>query len=281
MGIKGAAIATVLSQVLSLIFVVYTLSNPKDLIHLQRGIYGLKKNIVKHILTIGLSPFCMQLCACLVVILINKGLTRHGGDLARAADGIVNSVTFMFIMVVLGICQGMQPIAGFNYGAKQMDRVNQVLWKAITMSTIVMCTSFILCEFFPQLPIGLFTDDAELMKLSEDGMRLIVCMSPVVGFQIVVGNFFQSIGMPKQSIFLSVSRQLVFLCPFLLIFPQIWGTNGVWISITTEDGLASISSGIMLWLFYRNKKTAKDVSEIHARSLKHRIAYFFHNRVTP
>lgn len=281
LGIEGAAYATILSQVLSLIYVLCVLSNKNDLIHLHSGIYGLRKHIVKTIITIGLSPFCMQLCACLVVILINKGLTKHGGDTAIAAYGIVNSVTFLFIMVVLGICQGMQPIAGFNYGAQLPERVNAVLKKAIIFATITMCCSFVLCEFFPQYPVSLFTDDVELSNICIRGMRLIVCMTPVVGFQIVVGNFFQSIGMPKQSIFQSVARQLVFLVPFLLIFPEWWGTDGVWISIAAADGIASITSAVMLWMFYRKQKRGIRMSEVHARSIKHRIACFFHNRVTP
>lgn len=281
LGIKGAAYATILSQVISLIFVVCVLSNKNDLLHLHSGIYGLRKRIVKNILTIGLSPFCMQLCACLVVILINKGLTKHGGDVAIAAYGIVNGITFIFIMVVLGICQGMQPIAGFNYGAKQPHRVNEVLKKAITLATIIMCCSFLLCEFFPEYPVRLFTDDKELTDICIRGMRIIVCMTPVVGFQIVVGNFFQSIGMPKQSIFQSVARQLVFLVPFLIVFPDIWGTDGVWISIAAADGIAAITSAVMLWMFYKKQRISKQVSEVRARSIKHRIVYFFNNRVTP
>ena len=257
MGIRGAAIATILAQAIALAYVWFFLSRPKELVHLQRGIYGLRKRIVKNILGIGLSPFCMQLCACLVVILINKGLQRHGGDLAIAAYGIINGITFIFIMVVLGITQGMQPIAGYNYGAKKFDRVNQVLRSSIFFATIIMCCSFILCEFMPQLPVKLFTSDPELTRLSIDGMRIIVAMSPLVGFQIVVGNFFQSIGMAKKSIFLSVSRQLLFLVPFLLIFPNIWGTNGVWISITAADGISIITAAIMLWHFYRTGGIAK------------------------
>jgi len=277
LGIRGAAIATVAAQVISLIFVAYKLSNKRDLLHLHFGIYGLRLPIVKNIFSIGLSPFCMQLCACLVVILINKGLTRHGGDVAIAAYGIVNSITFLFVMVVLGVCQGMQPIAGFNYGAQLFDRVNLVLKKAITLATIIMCCSFILCEFFPQYPVMLFTDDPQLTDFTISGMRLIVSMSPIVGFQIVTGNFFQSIGMAKKSIFLSVSRQLVFLVPFLLIFPEIWGTNGVWISIAAADAIAAITAAVMLWMYYSDKN--KKAPKTRMRSTLHRV--FFHNRVTP
>ncbi len=251
MGIRGAAIATILAQVIALAFVWFVLSNKKEVIYLKQGIYGLRRRIVKNVLTIGLSPFCMQLCACLVVILINKGLQKHGGDLAIAAYGIINGITFLFIMVVLGICQGMQPIAGYNYGAQRFDRVTQVLRYSIIFATIVMTSSFVICEFIPHLPVSLFTDDPVLTDLSVDGMRLIVSMSPLVGFQIVTGNFFQSIGMAKKSIFLSISRQLIFLVPFLLIFPEMWGTNGVWISIAAADGVSIITAALMLWHFFR------------------------------
>ena len=278
LGIKGAAYATVIAQAMTLIYVIIIQSNPKDIIHLHRGIYGLKKKIVKNILSIGLSPFCMQLCACLVVILINKGLTKHGGDLAIAAYGIVNSITFLFIMAVMGICQGMQPIAGYNFGAQKPERVNEVLRKAILYATITMCCSFILCEFFPQYPIMMFTDDPELSAITTRGMKIIVLMSPVVGFQIVTANFFQSIGMVKKSIFISVSRQLVFLCPFLLTFPNYWGTDGVWASITTADGISTLMTAFMLWQFYYNKDKMR-MPRIRMKSTLLRT--FFHNRLTP
>lgn len=278
LGIKGAAYATVLAQIVALIYIVSILSNKRDLIHLHSGIYGLRKRIVKNILAIGLSPFAMQLCACLVVILINKGLTKHGGDLAIAAYGIVNSTTFLAVMVVLGICQGMQPIAGFNFGAQLPERVDEVLRKAIWLATIVMTIDFVVCVFFPEYIVMLFTSDPDLSALASRGMRIICCLSPIVGFQIVTGNFFQSIGMAKRSIFMSVSRQLVFLVPFLLIFPEFWGTDGVWVSITAADGVAAITAAFLLWHFYRNKAHIPAPRTRMGSTLKR---VFFHNRVTP
>ena len=278
LGIQGAAYATVLSQFAALIYITVVLSNKKDLIHLHAGIYGLRKRIVKNILAIGMSPFAMQLCACLVVILINKGLAKHGGDLAIAAYGIVNSATFLAVMVVLGICQGMQPIAGFNFGAQQPDRVDEVLRKAIILATIIMIVDFIICVFFPQYIVILFTSDPALTELASRGMRIVCLLSPIVGFQIVTGNFFQSIGMAKRSIFMSVSRQLVFLVPFLLIFPELWGTDGVWISITAADGVASLTAGFLLWHFYHNRANIHAPRTRMGSTLKR---VFFHNRVTP
>lgn len=252
LGIRGAAWATIIAQFIALVFVLKILSNKNEAIHLRRGIYKLKKRIVKNMLTIGLSPFCMQLCACLVVILINKGLQKHGGDLSIAAYGIINGITFIFVMISLGITQGMQPIAGFNYGAQKFDRVTQVLRYSILYACIIMTCSFIVCEFFPHIPVMLFTEDPQLTSLATAGMKIIVLCNPLVGFYIVVGNFFQSIGMAKRSIFLSVSRQLLFLVPLLLILPDIFGTNGVWISIAVSDGIAIIVAAVMLWNFYRH-----------------------------
>ena len=251
MGIRGAAIATILAQVFALGYVWIVMSNKNDLIHLHSGIYGLRKRIVKNILKIGMSPFCMQLCACMVVILINKGLATHGGDIAIAAYGIINGITFLFLMIVMGICQGLQPIAGYNYGAQLFPRVTKVLKYCILYATIVMCISFVVCEAFPTLPIRFFTNDPKLTELSVEGMRLIQLMAPFIGFAIVIGHFFQSIGMAKTSIFLSLSRQLIFLIPFLLIFPNLWGTKGVWLSITVSDAISVVFSAVVLWLFHR------------------------------
>ncbi len=278
LGIRGAAYATVLAQVVTLLYVLYVLSRRNNIIYLHSGIYRLKKQIIKSILSIGMSPFCMQLCACLVVILINKGLAKHGGDIAIAAYGIVNSITFLFVMAVLGICQGMQPIAGYNFGAQQVQRVNEVLKKSIIFATITMSCSFILCEFIPHLPVMMFTNDPKLTDITINGMKIIVLMSPIVGFQIVVANFFQSIGMAKKSIFISVSRQLVMLVPFLIIFPEFWGTDGVWASIATADGISTIIAAIMLWRYYSNLNNMR-MPKIRMRSTLLRT--FFHNRVTP
>ncbi len=250
-GIAGAAYATLISQTLSVIYLTYSLCNKEDLIHLKKGIYKMRNRIVKNIFAIGVSPFCIQLCACLVVILINRGLKEHGGDLAVGAYGIVNGITFMFIMVVLGICQGMQPIAGYNYGARQYNRVTLVLKYAVAFATVVMTLGFVVCEFFPHVPIVIFTNDKETTRLAIEGMKIIVLLNPLVGFQIVVGNFFQSIGMAKKSIFLSLTRQMLFLVPLLLILPDCFGTKGVWASITVADGLSIIVAAVMLWVFFK------------------------------
>ena len=252
MGISGAAWATIIAQTVALVLVMKILSNKDEVVHFRRGIYHLKQRIVKNIMSIGVSPFCMQLCACFVVILINKGLHKHGGDLAIGAYGIVNGITFMFIMIVMGITQGMQPIAGYNYGAEKFGRVTQVFKYSILYATIVMIISFLLCEFVPEPLIRMFTQDPRLIELAEEGMRIIVLVNPIIGFQIVVGQFFQSIGMPKKSIFLSLSRQLLFLIPMLFVLPEFFGTTGVWISMPVSDSISAIVAAVMIWKFYKN-----------------------------
>ena len=253
MGIRGAAIATVIAQVIALVYVWWLLSNKEQYVHLQRGIYGLRSKIVKNIIGIGLSPFCMQTCACLVVILINTSLRTHGGDLAIGAYGIANRITFVFVMIVMGICQGMQPIAGYNYGARQFDRVTEVLKKAIILSTIVVTIGFVVCVFTPVPIVHLFTSDPELADISANALRIINCLFSVVGLSMVTGNFFQSIGKAKISIFLSTTRQLLYLVPLLLVLPNYFGTNGVWITIPISDILSSITAAVMLWYFYKKE----------------------------
>ena len=252
MGISGAAWATIIAQTVALVLVMKILSNKDEVVHFRRGIYHLKQRIVKNIMSIGVSPFCMQLCACFVVILINKSLQKHGGDLAIGAYGIVNGITFMFIMIVMGITQGMQPIAGYNYGAEKFGRVTQVFKYSILYATIVMTLSFLLCEFMPGPLIRMFTQDSRLIEFAEEGMRIIVLVNPVIGFQIVVGHFFQSIGMPKKSIFLSLSRQLLFLIPMLFVLPEFFGTKGVWMSMPAADSISAIVAAVMIWKFYKN-----------------------------
>lgn len=253
MGIRGAAIATVIAQVIALVYVWWLLSNKEQYVHLQRGIFGLRSKIVKNIIGIGLSPFCMQTCACLVVILINTSLRTHGGDLAIGAYGIANRISFVFVMIVMGICQGMQPIAGYNYGARQFDRVTEVLKKAIILSTIVVTIGFVVCVFTPVPIVHLFTSDPELTDISANALRIINCLFSVVGLGMVTSNFFQSIGKAKISIFLSTTRQLLFLVPLLLVLPRYFGTNGVWITIPISDILSSITAAVMLWYFYKKE----------------------------
>ena len=245
-GIQGAAIATILSQLVALMWQFKLFSNKDELLHFHRGIFHLKRRIVFDSLAIGMAPFMMNLAACFIVILINNGLKSHGGDLAIGAYGIVNSVAFLFVMIVMGLNQGMQPIAGYNYGALQMDRVVEVLRKTIFYATLITTAGFLAGELIPRLIVRIFTPDETLMDLAVYGMRITVMFFPLVGFQMVVSNFFQSIGMAKKAIFLSLTRQVIFLIPFLLILPHFFGITGVWASLPAADFVAFVVSAIML-----------------------------------
>ena len=254
MGIRGAAIATVLAQVISLCWLIKIFCNKNELLHLKRGIYRLKTTLVENIIGIGLAPFFMNLASCFIVILINKGLKLYDGDLAIGAFGIVNRIVFLFVMIVMGLNQGMQPIAGYNFGAQHYHRVNQVMKYTVIAATIVTTTGFLVGELMPELAVSAFTTDAQLIQLSANGLQVVVLFFPIIGFQMVTSNFFQSIGMAKKAIILSLSRQVLILIPCLLILPLFWGVKGVWYSMPISDITASIIAGTMLYAQFKHFK---------------------------
>ncbi|UKI39546.1 MAG: MATE family efflux transporter [Alistipes putredinis] len=252
-GIRGAAIATVLAQVISLVWQLRILSNKNELLHFRRGIYRLRGSLVRDILAIGMSPFLMNLAACFIVILINRSLATYGGDLSIGAYGIVNRLGFFFVMIVMGINQGMQPIAGYNYGSRQYGRVLQALRLTILGATCITSLGFLIGELMPKTVVALFTTDEELIRLSAEGMRITFACFPIIGFQMVATNFFQSIGMAWKAIVLSLSRQLLFLLPCLLVLPTLFdsytewnGSLGVWCAMPVSDFLASVVAFFML-----------------------------------
>ena len=246
-GIRGAAIATVIAQVISLIWQFKILTDKHELLHLRRGIYHLQSKIVKNIIAIGLSPFCMNVASCFIVIFINKGLKEYDGDLAIGAYGIVNRLVFICVMIVMGITQGMQPIAGYNYGAQQYQRVTQVLKLAIFGATIMTTLTFLIGECIPELAVRAFTTDEGLIVRAAEGFRIVVLVFPIVGFQMVTSNFFQSIGMANKAIFLSLTRQLLFLLPCLIILPTFMGASGIWWSMPISDFVASLVAAVLLY----------------------------------
>ena len=252
-GIRGAAVATVAAQVISLAWQFRILSDRRELLHFRRGIYRLQGKIVRNVLAIGMSPFLMNLAACFIVILINKGLKQYGGDLMIGAYGIVNRLAFFFVMIVMGLNQGMQPIAGYNFGARQYDRVLRVLKLTSIGATCVTTVGFLIGELVPRTAVSAFTNDPELIRLSVEGMRITFAFFPIIGFQMVATNFFMSIGMAGKAIFLSLSRQLLFLLPGLLVLPRIFdactewnGSWGVWCAMPLSDLLASVVTVFML-----------------------------------
>lgn len=254
LGIRGAALATILSQFIVLLWQFKLFSNPNELIHLRRDTYRLERRIVTGSLSIGLSPFLINLCACLVVIIINKQLVSYGGDVAVGAYGIANRMMFFFVMVVIGINQGMQPIAGFNFGAKHYTRLNQVLKYAITIATGIWIVGFIVCVLLATPVASAFTNDEELLKEAAHALRVMNLVVPIIGFQMITIGFFQSIGKAGISIFLSLTRQLLFLVPLLLILPNFFGLEGIWYSVPIADGTAAITAAIVLIYHMRKFK---------------------------
>ncbi len=250
-GIRGAATATILAQLSALLWQFRLFSNPNELLHFSKGIFRLKRKIVEGTLAIGLSPFLMNVAACFIVIVINQGLKRYSGDLAIGAFGIVNRLVFIIVMIVMGFNQGMQPIAGYNFGAKLYDRVTKVLRITIIYATCVTTAGFLIGMFFPHLVVSIFTSDETLINISVYGLRVTILFFPFVGFQMVASNFFQSIGMANKAIFLSLTRQMIILLPCLFILPRFWGEAGVWYSMPISDLLASLIAAVMLWHQFR------------------------------
>ena len=254
LGIKGAAISTVISQTLLLLWQIRFFSNKRNFIHLQKDSFKLKRKIVMDSLSIGMAPFLMNAAASIIVIVVNQSLIKYGGDLAVGAYGIINRAASLFVMIVVGLNQGMQPIAGYNFGAKQIDRVNKVLKQTIMLATGIMTIGFLVSEFFPHAVASIFTRDEEMINIVVEGLRLVFIFFPIVGFQMVTSNFFQSIGMPGKAIFMSLTRQVLFLLPFLLILPFHFGLKGVWYSMPAADLLSSIIAAYMLVTQYNRSK---------------------------
>lgn len=251
LGIRGAAIATILSQTVALVWQIRLFSDKSQLLHLKRGIYKLDNTIVKNILGIGISPFAMNATACLVAIFVNQRLLEYGGDLAVGAYGIANRVAFIFIMINFGVNQGMQPIAGYNYGAQNYDRLMRVLKLAMIAGTCITTSGFLVAEFIPHICVRLFTSDSRLTELSVNGLRIMMAAMPIVGYQMIVTNFFQSIGKAKISIFLSLSRQLLFLVPLIGVLPLFFGVNGVWVAMPISDSFSALFALVMMVRYMR------------------------------
>ncbi len=254
-GIRGAALATVTAQSMALCWQMWLFSNPKELLHLKRGIYRLKNDLVRNIISIGISPFLMNATSCVIVIFMNNQFVRYGGDMAVGAYSIANSVVMVFFMFVIGITQGMQPIVGYNYGAEKYDRMLRCLFLAIGCATAILLVGWGLSMLFPRQIARIFTTDATLLDLSARGIKLDMLVFFVVGSQAVITNFFQCIGKVKISIFLSLSRQLFLLLPMAYFFPFVWDLDGVWYSMPASDfGSFAMTIPMLLWYMKRFKR---------------------------
>jgi len=246
MGIEGVAWATVISMFLGMIFVIHHFLQPNSLIRLKSKYIKLNKKIILSIISIGMSPFSMQVAASGVAVLMNTTLIRYGGDLAVGAYGIINTVLMMFLMIILGLNQGTQPIIGFNYGADNYKRVRETLFYSIKVATIITVAGALVGVFFPGIFAMAFTTDIELLGITQRGIRIAISALPLVGFQIVSSSFFQSIGFAAKSLIQSLSRQLIFLIPGIIILPKYFGLDGLWIALPTSDVFAFILSLFLL-----------------------------------
>ncbi|HOP63841.1 MAG TPA: MATE family efflux transporter [Spirochaetota bacterium] len=246
LGIRGASLATVLAQTSGLIMVILHFMKKSSFLHFKMERFSLRRDIIRDIFSIGMSPFIINVCVCLIVIIINRKLVIYGGDYAVGAYGIINSILMFVVMVILGLTQGMQPIAGYNFGALHFDRVKLVFRYTVIIASIVSSTGFLLGEFLPRQIAMAFTDNTELIELSVTGMRTVMIMFPLAGFQIVTSNLFQSIGKAKISVILTLSRQVIFLIPALMLLPGIFGLIGVWAAIPAADLLSTIFTFFIL-----------------------------------
>lgn len=250
-GIKGAATATVISQSAGLVWVVSHFLSRKPYVHFTKQCFRLSGRIIGSIFSIGVAPFLIHCCACLIAILMNRQLGTYGGDMAIGAFGIINSIISLLIMIMFGFTQGMQPIVGYNWGAKQHDRAIEAFRLTIYYATAVSVIGFIAAECFPGFIARWFTDSQELIDITTKGMRIYVICLSLVGFQVVTTNFFQSIGKAGISIFLSMTRQLLFLTTLLLLFPPLFGLDGVWFATPAADLIAALVTAGVLWYYWK------------------------------
>ena len=258
LGIAGAAWATVISQVIAMLIVMRHFSDRTKPLHFEKGIFRLDMRVAKDSLSIGMGPFLMNAAACLVTLFINQQLREYSGDLGIGAYGICNRFIFMFIMICMGLNQGMQPIAGYNYGARQYSRVKEVFWKTAKLAMVMTTICFIFGMFFPKAAAGIFTHDEQLLDMSARALRITTIAFPIVGFQMIATNFFQSLGMVRKSIILSLSRQILFLLPLLYILPNWLSSDGVWASFPIADTVATVVTLVMLRALFKKFTLLKD-----------------------
>lgn len=252
MGVRGAALATIISQIVSVLVEMVIFLNPREVIHFHRGIWRLRRDITMRALGIGLAPFLMHMASCFVVIVLNNQLKRYGGDMAIATFGMTNRFMFFFAMIVMGIQQGMQPIVGYNYGAGLKDRMIRAFKLSVYCATCVMGVLWLFGVIWPEGFIRLFTHDVALIEQSIAPARIMLCVMFAIGFPMITGNFYTSIGMAQKAIFLSLTRQVLYLIPLILCLPllfevigwaPIWG---VWWALPISDSLSVVTATIVI-----------------------------------
>ncbi len=258
MGIQGAALATILCQMMAMLYTFRFFSDKSRLLHFTRPLFQLDWHVAKQSLAIGLGPFLMNVAASMVALFINQQLGKYGGDLAIGSYGIVNRLTMLFVMICMGFNQGLQPIAGYNYGARQYHRVKEVFILTAKWEVLVTALCFLMSELIPRQAVSLFTNDPVLVDMAAHGLRVMNAGFALVGFGMVTGNFFQCLGMVRKSIFLSLSRQLLFLLPLIYTLPLWLKETGVWISFPISDTLNVVISFILIVRLFRKFDRLKD-----------------------
>jgi putative MATE family efflux protein len=251
LGIAGSALATVAAQAVSATWVLRYLTSDKSVIKLRLTNLRLDKGIVYEIVKIGLSPFIMQLAASVVSVIYNYSLLRYGGELAVAAVGIINRVAMLILMPVFGISQGVQPILGYNYGARNYARMIEVIKLGMYAATAVSILGFIATQLFATPIVRVFNDNPELIAIGSSGLKVFLIMLPIIGFQIIGANYFQAVGKAGYAIFLSMSRQVIILIPAIIILPHFFGLSGIWFAGPVADFVSSLLTGGYLWLELR------------------------------
>lgn len=260
MGVRGAALATVISQVVCCVTLLCIFSQKTRLVHIETSKFRPDWGLIKKSFALGSPNFFTNAVACFIVVMKNSNFLQYGGDLYVGAYSIVNRVVFLFLMIALGFSQGMQPIVAYNYGAKQYGRMWQALRLTMICASCVCILGTLVCEIFPRPLTELFVDggsalDHELIHITTDGFRIAMAGFWCVAIQVIGANFFSSIDQPYKSLFLSLTRQMIFIFPMLLLLPPIMGVNGVWITDPVSDIAAAICAGSMIYYEYRKQKT--------------------------
>lgn len=267
MGVRGAAIATVISQIVSTIWILYYFTKGSSSMKIKKSNLKLEKAIIISIFSIGMSPFSMQVAQSIVQVLANNSLKEYGGDLAIGAMTIISSIALIFMMPIFGLNQGAQPIIGYNYGSKQYGRVKEAVKYSAIVATIIVTIGWITIQFFPIVLIKIFNSDPNLVDIAIPGMRIYLLMLPVVGMQVISSNYFQAIGKAKISMFLSLLRQVILLIPCILILPNFLGLTGIWVSGALSDGLASLVTGVLFYLSIKKLKDKHEAGEVLKREI--------------
>ncbi|MBS4020993.1 MAG: MATE family efflux transporter [Dethiobacter sp.] len=257
LGVAGAAWATIISQAVSALWVLSYFLRGSSLLKFRRANLRPDLALTTDIVSVGAASFFKQLVTSIILIILNNSLLFYGGDIAVSGMGVIHSIFTLLLMPVFGISQGVQPIIGYNYGARQFDRVKQALYQAILLATAIVVIGFIGIVLFAEPFIRLFNSDAELVAIGAAGLRTFLALLPILGFQIIGANYFQAVGKPRQAVFLNLSRQVLLLIPALLILPRFYGLRGIWLAGPVADTGSSIITAAWLLLEIRYLKRSE------------------------